>query len=216
MAHRDVTVAQAMNARQMANKKGVGASRWQKALDEKIGGFSTFLDAVRSGRRIVVESDLVVPEGGRIVELPGLRVNQGQEWQAAINAAGPNTPENYNARKVGDLYLPTSTGIKKKDFVLLNFGPKGGSWERALAWGCQYPQLKRSVPRDVFAVGKAKPELHRELGMDPMYLVATTECAFDGGQRACGVWWGGAVREAGLYWVSDFGGACVWFLFSRE
>ena len=133
------------------------------------------------------------PEGGRIHTLE-LLVDEGREWNEAINAAGPNTPENYNARKVGDLYLPTSTGIKKKDFVLLNFGPKGGSWERALAWGCQYPQLKRSVPRDVFAVGKAKPELHRELGMDPMYLVATTECAFDGGQRACGVWWGGAVR----------------------
>jgi hypothetical protein len=48
----------------------------------------------------------------------------------------------------------------------------------------------------VFAVGKQFPTLHRTLGLDPMYVVATTDCTFDGNHQACYVWWNGSVASA--------------------
>ncbi|MFH1170473.1 MAG: hypothetical protein V1704_02850 [Candidatus Vogelbacteria bacterium] len=160
-----------------------------------------------------VEAKLIPPPGGRlqIVRVP---VDPQRDWQEAINVAGPNTPASYNVRKVGNLYLPTAGAIKDTDMILMNFGPNRGSWNETLAWG-KANNLKLTVPRQVFAIGEHHPQLHKELGMDPMYVVATTECTFGGSQQACDVWWGDAGREAGLYWVSDYGSASGWFAFVR-
>ncbi len=98
----------------------------------------------------------------------------------------------------------------------MNFGPKGGSWDRAIAWASQYPQLKGSVPRQVFAIGAHKPEFHREVGMDPAYIVATTECAFEGHRQACHAWFGGASRGADLHWLRIFYVSYAWFSFVCE
>ncbi|MBI3273774.1 MAG: hypothetical protein HYZ69_01380 [Candidatus Colwellbacteria bacterium] len=209
----DVTIPQAMSLRAMATDKGVGRVRFQTAMDN--GQASLFLDAVKDGRKITLLPEFVAPEGGRIHELT-IPVVLDEEWQAAITAGGPDTPDNYNVRKVGDQYRPSGKGTKKSRMILVNFGPNGGSWDRAIAWAAQYPQLKRSAPRQVFAISKHKPDLHRELGFNPMYVVATTECTFEGTRRACSAWWGGAEREARLYWVSDFTDADGWFAFFCE
>lgn len=209
----DVTIPQAMSLRAMGNDKGVGRVRFQAAMDN--GQASLFLDAVKAGRKITLLSEFVAPEGGRIHELT-IPVVLDEEWQAAITAGGPDTPDNYNVRKVGDQYRPSGKGTKKSRMILVNFGPNGGSWDRAIAWAAQYPQLKRSVPRQVFAISKHKPDLHRELGFNPMYVVATTECSFEGCQQACYAWWFDALREAYLFWVSRFTDADGWFAFVCE
>ena len=97
-------------------------------------------------------AEVVPPEGGRIhvIRVP-VRLNR--EWQEAINAAGPNTPDNYNVRNVGDQYPSQGDGtVREAEVILINFGPNGGSWDKAIAWANQY-RLKRTNPRHVFAIG---------------------------------------------------------------
>lgn len=144
-----------------------------------------------------------------------IRVKLDADWQKAITAAGPQTPDNYNVRKVGDQYLPTGTGEVEEDYILLNF-PKGdGSWDKALAWA-KANGHENTVPREAFAVGEKFPQLHRELNVNPMYVVATTECSFGGYRNACYVWWSGAEREANLSWLEGFDDASGWFLFRKS
>ena len=159
-------------------------------------------------------AEFVPPPGGRvhIVRVP---VRLDREWQEAVNVAGPDTPGNYNIHKVGDQYPPAGNETVEAEVILMNFGPNGGTWDKAIAWAEQY-RLKRTNPRHAFAVGEHKPQLHRELGMDPMYVVATEECAFGGDRSACDVWWDGSGRKAYLYWVGDYGRSRGWFAFLRE
>ena len=162
---------------------------------------------------IAEEIKLIPPKGGRIhiVRVP---VQLDRDWQEAINAAGPYTPDNYNVRKVGDQY-PAGQGTLGTEIILMNFGQKGGNWEKALAWAKKYG-LKRTSPRHVFAIGEHKPQLHHELGMDSMYVAGTEDCVFESDRRACGVWWSGSRRECRLVWLRFCGRSGGWFGFLRE
>lgn len=159
--------------------------------------------------------EIVPPTGGCIysVRVP---VRLDRDWQEAITAAGPNTPDNYNVRKVGSLYQPIGTGRVWADMTLMNFGPGGGgSLERAIEWAKPY-NLKPTSPRQVFAIGEYRPKLDAELEMNPMYVVATTECYFEGHRQVCDVWFDGDERAARLDWVSHVGPSSDWFSFVRE
>jgi hypothetical protein len=197
-----VTSNQTDSVRDMANAKGVSRQEFQDALDD--GRVAKFLDGLK----------FAPPEGARIHILQGLRVQRDKDWQEAVTAAGPNTPGDYNVRKVGDLYLPTGTGETEGDYILLNYPSGDGSWEKALAWAAK-KGLKNTIPREAFAVGEKHPNLHTELKCDSMYAVATTECTFGGSRRACCVWWHGSRREALLRWLGDFDNASVWFFFRK-
>ena len=207
-----VTTAQLEQIRKMAKEKGVFLGAFQKALDD--GTVSRFLDAIRDGLPINIGLIITPPPGGRLhpVRVP---VNPHREWQEAINAAGPNTPADYNVRKVGDLYPVTTGPIANAEIILMNFGPDGGNWAKALEWA-KINNLELTTPRQVFAIGEHQPKLHKELGMNPMYVVATTECTFAGDQRACDLWWHGAERGASLGWVGVYGDAGGWFAFVRK
>lgn len=139
-------------------------------------------------------------------------VDYSIEWHIAIDKVG-NTPQNYDVRKTGGLY-PKSSGTKEVEFTLVNF-PSGTDWENALAYAKEN-NLHVTVPREVFSIGEQFPKLNKELGMDWMYAVATTECIFGGRQRACCVWWVGAGRGADLHWVSNFVDSGDWFLFRKS
>ena len=193
------------------------ARKVERMLQSKGGSLVDPTFAIGKVDEIIISTtvaELVSPPGGRIhiVRVP---VRLDREWQEAINAAGPDTPNNYNVRKVGEQYLAIGTGTVETEIILMNFGPNGGSWDKAIAWANQN-RLKRTNPRQVFAIGEHKPELHHELMMDYMYAVATDECAFGGDRSACGVWWDGSGRECGLGRVEDFGYSCGWFAFLRE
>lgn len=200
-----VTTSQTDAICKMANEKKVGRERFQKALDD--GSMSRFLDSFKT------DVSIVPPKRARIHVLR-VKVTLDQSWQEAVNAAGPNTPSDYNVRKVGDLYLPSGIGEEEQEHILLNYPNGGGNWNKALAWADE-KRLKRTVPREVFAIGKQYPTLHEELGQNPMYLAATTECTFEGVRQASCVWWCGSKRLAGLDWVERFGRTLAWFAFRR-
>ena len=202
-----VTPRQAVCVQQMANDKKVGRELFQASLDN--GDFARFLDDVKAGT-----VGISAPPGARIHIVRGVRVKQDRPWQEGVNAAGPNTPSDYNVRKVSDLYVPVGNQEVTKDFILLNYPQGGGGWDNANAWA-QAARLKGTNPREVFAVGEQHPTLHNILGQNPMYVVATTECFFDGYRQACYVWWNGSDRKACLYWVSCFDRTHDWFAFSK-
>jgi len=153
------------------------------------------------------------PQGARIHTLR-LTVQLNRPWYEAIDAAGPDTPADYHVWKVGDLYPATGTDAVEGDYILLNFPAGNGNWDKALAWA-QGAGLKNTVPREVFAVGEHNSLLHRTLGVDPMFVVATTDCAFESRRSTCYVWWYGSSRVASLPWVSLLINSRVWFLFRK-
>jgi len=201
-----VTVSQMECGRKIANEKQIGRARFQQALDD--GSFGRFLDSLK-----IEAKDIEPPKGARI-QVVRVKVEQDREWQDAINAAGPNTPSDYNVRKVGDQYAPVGKGTVETELILLNF-PKGdGNWDKAMMWA-EAKGFKRTNPREVFAIGEQHPKLHETIGQNPMYLVATTDCTVDGGRNACYVWWDGSKRGAYLLWVKSFGNSCDWFAFRK-
>lgn len=209
---RVVTDEQLGNPGKMAEEKGVDWQSFEAGLDN--GTLATVLRAMKLGKRIRIVPEIEPPAGGQICTLR-IPVVIDRRWQEAVNAAGPHAPDNYNVRKVGDFYLPTGLGLVVSEIILMNFGPAGGNWKRAINWAEQY-LLKRTDPRRVFAIGEHKPNLHRELGIDPMYVVATEECSFQGDEQACFVCWYGDARGAGLGGVWEVGGPRGWFAFDSE
>lgn len=204
-----MTDNQGLHFAKLGRQKKVTQEQFQKGLPK----LREVLDALRNGLPITVGHLLTPPSGGRIHAVK-VAVNYGEDWQEAVNAAGPNTPGTYNIRKVGNLY-PGRKEKLEKELILVNFGSAGIDWDEALRWG-QSMGLAKTEPREVFVLGKTFPTLHRELGINPMYVVATTDCEFDGDRRACGVWWGVAVRGAGLCGLPFFGSAYGWFAFARK
>lgn len=201
-----VTSNQTDSVRSMANAKGVTRDQFQKALDD--GTIARFLDSLKTGT-----AGITPPQEGRIHAVR-VKVKLDRPWQEAVNAGGPNTPSDYNVRKVGDQYPPTRTEEVEEELVMINY-PKGDGYDKAVAWA-KTQGLENTVPREVFAIGEQHPNLHIELGQDPMYAVATTECSFGGNRYACSVWWVGSDRGAFLLWVRGFVFAHVWFVFRKS
>lgn len=206
MSSKLVTNRQAESVRQMANDKKVGRVGFQRVLDD--GTFARFLDSLK-----VDPTTITPPEGARI-HIVRVKVRLDRPWMEAVKAAGPNTPDNYNVRKVADLYPSSGTGEVEEDLVMLNYPQGDGSWDKALMWA-QVANLKNTVPREAFAIGEQHPSLHSTLGVNLMYAVATTECTFGGDRQACCVWWGGSERGAYLGWISLFGSSLDWFVFRK-
>jgi hypothetical protein len=197
-----VTRAQGGEVVGQANAKGISRERFQQALSD--GSVSRFLDSLLS---------IAPPEGARNHVIK-VRVNQEREWQEAVNAAGPDTPADYNVRKVGGQYPPAGKGIVEEELILLNFPTGGGDWYKATAWA-EAQGLKQTNPRQVFAIGEQHQKLHKQLGQNPMYVVSTADCSFEGRRSACYVWWDGSRRKASLYWVGSFDSANDWFAFRK-
>lgn len=206
-----VTDNQGLHLAKLGRQKKVTQKQFQQALPK----LREVLDAIRDGLPINVGRLLTPPPGGRIHTVK-VAVDYGEDWQEAVNTAGPNTPGTYNIRKVGDFYPGRKgRGRREKELILVNFGSAGTSWDEALRWG-QSMGLVKTEPREVFAVGKTFHTLHRELGINPMYVVSTEDCVFDGARQACYVWWYDSVREAYLSRLPGFGGAHGWFAFARK
>ena len=163
------------------------------ALDEECGQHFNENPAVAPALRELIRHysmPISAPEGGRIhvVRVP---VNQGREWQEAIDAAGPNTGKDWNIRKVSEHYPPQEGQVEEREVILVNFGKTIQNGQYALNWATQFG-LKPSDPRKVFAVGEHKLELHKELDVDAMAVVSLVPCAFEGGQRVPFSWWDGS------------------------
>ncbi len=167
-----------------------------------------------SNARIAELTELAAKQGARIHILRRVKVKQDRDWQEAISFAGRNTSDDYVRKpEVSAQYQPVSSEVVEKDIVLLNY-PNGDGWDKALAWGDD-AKLKRTVPRESFAIGEQHPTLHKTLRQNPIYVVATTKCTFERYHSACYVCWDGSEREADLHWVSSFDDSHDWFSFSE-
>lgn len=201
-----VTSNQTDAVRDMANAKRVTRAQFTAAMDD--GRIGRFLDTLK------VDPTAITPPPGARLHTVRIRFKPDLKWQEAINAAGPNTPSDYNVRKVGDQYPPTGTEEIEEDLVLLNF-PNGDGFDAALTWAAS-KQLENTVPREVFVIGEQHPKLHEELEQNPMYVAATKECTFGGSRRACVAWWNDSGRKAYLGWVENFGSSYGWFAFRKS
>ncbi len=206
-----VTSNQTDAVRDMANAKGVTRAEFQAAQDD--GRIARFLNSLKGCANSTDLTGLTPPPGARL-HIVRIHFKPDYEWQEAVNAAGPNTPSDYNVRKVGDQYPPAGTEEIEEDLILLNF-PNGDGFDAALAWAAS-KQLEKTVPREVFAIGEQHPKLHEVLGQNPMYVAATKECTFGGFRHACCVWWYGSGREARLPWVKRFAYSRAWFAFRKS
>ena len=177
-------------------------------------GKAKLVEVTETGREgaVIPTPPILTPPPGARLHTFRIRFNPNREWQEALIAGGPQTPNDYNVRKVGDQYPPTGTEEIEEDIILLNF-LNGDSFDKALAWA-QSKQLENTVPREVFAIGEQHPKLHEGLE-NPMYIVATEGCVFGGDRCACYVWWIGLARGAYLNSVEIFVGRCAWFAFRR-
>lgn len=210
-----VSAAQADHVRRMADQKGIGGKIFQdRFIDDGLCAIA--LDTARQkGARLKRIPPIVAPTGwGGRIHFVEVEVDESQPWPEAVMGAGPNTLSGYDVHKVADHYPPTGRGKRKVKMVLVSLA-NGGNFAKAVAWAEQY-DLRRTSPRQVFAIGKNKPELHKELSMDPMYVVASQECAFGGYRQVCDVWWNGSARVANLFWVDFVRYPLDWVAFLRE
>ncbi len=201
-----VTSNQTDAVRNMANAKGVTRAQFQAAQDD--GRIARFLDTLK------VDPAAFTPPPGARLHTVRIRFKPNREWLEAVNAAGPNTPSDYNVGKVGDQYPSTGTEEIEEYLILLNF-PNGDGFDAARAWA-QSKQLEDTVPHEVFAIGEQHPKLQEVLGQNPMYVVATKECSFEGLRGACFVWWLGSKCGASLRWVGGFDRSSGWFAFRKS
>jgi hypothetical protein len=187
---------------------------WHTAKDLGIdrGMFEEMLPCIVA--RMKERRDQILADGENCItfELSAI-VHQGQSYIEALVEGAPSTSSDYDSRKVGDLYPPTSDKEEKVDFVLRNF-PKGRHcWEKALKWA-KSKGYKTTNPREVFAVTK-QHNLRKLLKRSRLYLVATEKCLFNSSSRAVGVISDSGGRWACLYDLSGFGVGDGWFLFRK-
>lgn len=154
------------------------------------------------------------PQGGRL-NIVRVTVDPTRDWQEAINTAGPNTGSDCGVRKVGDAYPPEDGGVTEEEIFIVNFGKVIPNGQYALDWAKPL-NLSPAKPRQVFAVGEHKPELHWELKCNPMALVSLVPCSFKGDHCVLRVWWGGARRDVNLDLFDDGCGASYWFAFVHK
>jgi hypothetical protein len=148
-------------------------------------------------------------ENTRVVELKAV-IKHG-EYTSLLKEGAPDTPSNFNSWKVGDKFPRGDLSEGKHDYVLRNFPKGGGSFEKALNWA-RTNGYKLALPQEVFAV-TAQHDLCQVIGRNGLYLVATTECSFEGFRQAVCVYVDGSDRSADLSWLGDFGDGSDWFLF---
>lgn len=202
-----ITNFQLKQIRVIANAKGITKKEFQFGID------SGFFDSVFSElKEKFVIGGLLPPKDGRIYFLSDILVREDEKWTKAISEGGPDTPKRDPIWQIGHLYPPSGSGDVKKDFIFVCHS----RWhlENFLAWG-EKNKLRRTTARDVFAIGRERPHLNRELQMNPMRIYATDPQNFKDSSILPLISWQGTLLKAG-YVCSRCIGARGWFLFSLK
>jgi hypothetical protein len=77
-------------------------------------------------------------------------------------------------------------GVREK-LILLNFALVDGSWEKAKAWGRKY-KLGLTGESHIYAISRQYPNFDKEIGYNPVNIVATKEELQDGRFFAPCIW----------------------------
>lgn len=192
----------------------VAIDQAQEAVRDPIRLGREYTRFLQNGGRVeIVYTGGIVPPGGGQVLIVTVPVSESRDWKDAAGVAGPNTSRDSDIWKVGGQYPPVA-GAKPRlqQIFLANFGKYSRS-EGNLVWAKEQ-YLVPASPRAVFAIGEHCPYLN--LAMDSMAVVSLAKCFFEGGGRACFVWWGGSERRAYLYWFDFEWCEDYWFAFVRE
>lgn len=153
--------------------------------------------------------------GARLHLIQKLVVDYSIPHNDAAMAGGPQTGSDYNVLKVADKYQSSGNKKTTETIILFNW-PKGGdSYQNAVEWGIANG-LRKTTPHVSFAIGEQFPKLNYDLGPNPMYVVETTGCLFNGIAHACYVCWNDARRKSNLDWRSSFSSSNDWFTFSKQ
>jgi hypothetical protein len=146
----------------------------------------------------------------RTHKLDPLSVTYGRPWVETVQAAGPNTYEDSDVWKVGDLYPTTLQGVVVVDGITLyNFGKYVESEDVETFF--EEEGMETVNPHEVLAVAEKNPTLHTTLGLDYMGAVSLQKCSFEGGSRVVCAWFDGSGRGGGLSWFGGGWGSDVWF-----
>lgn len=209
-----VTNRQGVQLADYAREHGVTREDFTKFLTDK-EAVKNFLNGLKTDPEWFTKLQAeAVKIGGRVHKLD-VPVNYTRSHNDAALAGGPQTDSTYNVLKVGGLYTSRENKTVTETIVLFNWPKGGGSYDKAVAFGLANG-LDKTVPHEAFAVGEHFPKLNYDLGPNPMYVVETTGCSFDGELQACGVWWDDARRKSGLNWQSVFGRGRDWFAFRKK
>jgi hypothetical protein len=210
-----VTNRQGVQLAHKANENGVSREDWAKFTNDSVK-LAKFFDEMKNDdnwfEKLQSEASKI---GARVHLIPKLTVDYAKSHNEVAMAGGPQTPSNYNVLKVADKYQPSENKVTDETIVLFNWINGGGSYQEAIEWGLQNGLLK-TTPHVPFTVGEQFPNLNYTLGPNPMYVVETTGCTFDGNADACSVWWYDANRGSDLHWQDDFGDDNDWFAFRKK
>lgn len=211
-----VTNRQGVQLADKARENGVSREEFKNFLNDpqRLQKFfnSLKLENLDWFEKLQIEAEKI---DARLYLIPKLRVDYSKTHKEAAMTGGPQTGSDWNVLKVGDKYiLPTNTTVDEV-IILLNYPKGGGDYIKTGNWGIKNG-LEKSVPHEVFAIGEQFPKLNYTLGPNPMYVVETTGCSFDGRAIACCVYWFDAKRLSFLGWQSDFGRGGAWFAFRKK
>ncbi|MEK7174216.1 MAG: hypothetical protein AAB759_01005 [Patescibacteria group bacterium] len=157
---------------------------------------------------------IVAPVGGRLYFVR-VMVDPARSWAEVVRAVYPNTADDSNVWKIGDLYPTTPGPAVNREIILANFGNKRTFPRDVIAWA-ETNRLKREGPRGVFAIAEQNPNLDKVLGRNPISILSFFERSFAAGKVMPVVWWEGANRGTGLSWGTIGVYGDDWIAFVRE
>jgi hypothetical protein len=181
-----VTTGQADNFRKVANEKRLGRGRFQRALDD--GRCARFIDSLKSDYIPLTDeriSELTLKAealDGRIHIVRRVPVNQSGDWQEALQSFQCQIPIDHEVRSpmISCQYPTSQEGVVEKDIVLLEISGSDTSrrdhsrtYGEIMIWS-KSVSLKKTNPRELFAVGSIKFDLNKMLNRQGFLSVVCT------------------------------------------
>lgn len=183
----NVSTAQAEVFRLMANDRGITSGAFRSALDD--GRVGKFLDTLK------VDLAKLIPAISFSHLIVSVCFDPGCGWREMIQTCCPLTSPDSAVWDMDVLCPPTWTEKIGEEVILINSANKFDLFS-AHAWA-KSMQLKDTTPREVFAIGKEYPELHKRLRLDSMRIVATRKPNFGDDCLRCYVEYDGRGLRAG-------------------
>jgi len=212
---KQITDRHSLQLDQKVREKGISGNSLKKFLEnpKKLQKFFRGL----SGENKLLEKLQSSAEkiGARVHLIPRLIVDYTKSHNILAMEGGPETNPDCSILRVADRYQLTENKIVKETIVLLNWAEGDGSYQKAVEWAF-LNGLQKTVPKEVFSIGKQIPNLNYELGLTHIYLNETTGYSFYGSPQVCFVGWYDDKRKSNIYWQEPLGISCDWFVFRKK
>ena len=128
--------------------------------------------------------------GARTHVIRRIHVDQGRDWNEAINLIGPDTQGTSFVRKpnIGEQYLPVSSQEDEFDVILFSYLGDRSSGEklddRMSSW-VQEANVINTNPREVFAIGQRYRNFNTSVYRQAMSINCPSYCSFIGQRHLC-------------------------------